>query len=44
MPFTTIAYGTGHRSQDHDRKTLLEVHLHLEHPATPISLGERWGS
>lgn len=29
---------------DPSRGTLLEVHLHTDYPATPISLGERWGT
>ncbi len=44
MPATTIALGFGHLPQDHAKHTVLDVHLHLDHPATPISLGERSGS
>jgi hypothetical protein len=44
MPATTIALGFGHLPQDHAKNTVLDVHLHLDHPATPLSLGERWGS
>ncbi|MFN0075714.1 MAG: hypothetical protein ACKVY0_04485 [Prosthecobacter sp.] len=44
MPATTIALGFGHLPQDHAQNTVLDVHLHLDHPATPISLGERSGS
>ncbi|MCB1277103.1 hypothetical protein [Prosthecobacter sp.] len=43
MPATTITLGIGHLPSDHDRKTQLDVHLHLNCPATPISMGERWG-
>lgn len=43
MPFTTIALGFGHLPQDHAKNTVLDVHLHLDHPKTPISLGERSG-
>lgn len=43
MPFTTIALGFGHLPQDHAKNTVLDVHLHLDHPQTPISLGERSG-
>lgn len=44
MPATTIALGFGHLPQDHAQNTMLDVHLHLDHPTTPISLGERSGS
>lgn len=44
MPATTIALGFGHLPQDHAQNTVLDVHLHLDHPATPISLGERSGA
>lgn len=43
MPATTIALGFGHLPQDHAKNTVLDVHLHLDHPATPISMGERSG-
>lgn len=43
MPATTIALGFGHLPLDHAKNTVLDVHLHLDCPATPISLGERWG-
>ncbi|WP_395719540.1 hypothetical protein [Prosthecobacter sp.] len=43
MPATTIALGFGHLPQDHAKNTELDVHLHLDHPATPISMGERSG-
>jgi hypothetical protein len=43
MPATTIALGFGHLPQDHAQNTVLDVHLHLNHPATPISMGERSG-
>ena len=43
MPTTTIPLGFGHLPSDHTQKTLLDVHLHLGCPDTPISLGERWG-
>lgn len=43
MPATTFALGFGHLPQDRAKTTLLDVHLHLDHPATPISLGERSG-
>lgn len=43
MPATTIALGFGHLPQDHAQNTVLDVHLHLDHPATPISMGERSG-
>lgn len=44
MPATTLALGFGHWPQDHAKNTVLDVHLHLDCPATPISLGERSGS
>lgn len=43
MSVTTITLGIGHLPSDHDQKTQLDVHLHLNCPATPISMGERWG-
>lgn len=43
MTATTIALGFGHLPQDHAKNTVLDVHLHLDHPATPISMGERSG-
>lgn len=43
MPVTTLTLGVGHLPQDRAKTTLLDVHLHLDHPATPISLGERTG-
>lgn len=43
MPATTILLGIGHLPSDHAKNTLLDVHLHLDHPETPISMGERWG-
>lgn len=42
MPAITL--GTGPMPGDPSRGTLLEVHLHTDYPATPISLGERWGT
>ncbi len=42
MPAITL--GTGHMPGDPSRGTILEVHLHTDYPATPISLGERWGT
>jgi hypothetical protein len=42
MPAITL--GTGPMPGDPSRGTLLEVHLHTDNPATPISLGERWGT
>lgn len=42
MPAITL--GTGTLPGDPSRGTLLEVHLHTDYPATPISLGERWGT
>lgn len=43
MPATTIPLGFGHFPEDRAQNTLLDVHLHLDHPKTPISLGERTG-
>jgi len=43
MPATTLALGFGHLPLDHAKNTVLDVHLHLDHPATPISMGERSG-
>lgn len=42
MPAITL--GTGLMPGDPSRGTILEVHLHTDYPATPISLGERWGT
>lgn len=44
MAFSTINLGCGHPANDPADKTLLDVHLHLDFPATPISMGESWGS
>jgi len=41
---SAITLGTGPLPGDPSRGTLLEVHLHTDYPATPISLGERWGT
>jgi hypothetical protein len=38
-----ILLGAGYLPGDAARRERLEVHLHPEHPATPISLGVRWG-
>lgn len=43
MPASAIVLGTGYLPGDHRKLTLLEVHLHLDYPDTPISLGERSG-
>ncbi|MGV3663578.1 MAG: hypothetical protein ACO1TE_25635 [Prosthecobacter sp.] len=43
MPATSIVLGTGHLPGDHQKTTLQDVHLHLDCPDTPISLGERSG-
>lgn len=43
MTASAIVLGTGHLPGDHGKTTLLEVHLHPDHPATPLSLGERSG-
>ncbi len=44
MPATSIALGTGRLPGNHAKGETLEVHLHLNCPATPISLGVRWGT
>lgn len=43
MSSSYVLLGTGHLSGDHAKTRLQEVHLHLDCPATPISLGERCG-
>ncbi len=38
-----VALGVGHLPEDVAKNTVLDVALHLDHPKTPLSLGERWG-
>lgn len=44
MPLTAIQLGTGYLSSDLAKHETLEVHLHLDYPDTPISMGVRWGT
>jgi hypothetical protein len=39
-----VALGFGHLPEDVAKNTVLDVTLHLDHPKTPISMGESWGS
>jgi hypothetical protein len=41
---SAIMLGTGPLPGDRSGGTVLDVHLHTDYPATPISLGERWGT
>jgi hypothetical protein len=43
MP-AAIALGHGHPPGKAGENTLYDVHLHLDFPAHPISMGEQWGS
>ena len=42
MPATAIALGFGHPPGKAGSDVVLDVHLHLDFPAQPISMGERW--
>lgn len=44
MPANAIALGFGHPANAPHGGTKLDVHLHLDHPEGPLSLGESWGS
>jgi hypothetical protein len=44
MPHSTLALGFGHRPDDPHRRTRLDVHLHLDFPEGPLSLGEQSGT
>jgi hypothetical protein len=44
MPPSSILLGTGRLPGELAKGETLEVHLHLDYPATPISLGVRWGT
>ena len=44
MAIAAINLGCGRPGNDPASKELLDVHLHLDFPATPISMGESWGS
>jgi hypothetical protein len=43
-PASVIPLGFGHPPDDLQRKTVLDVHLHLDFPDGPFSIGEHWGS
>ncbi len=43
MPAAAIALGFGHPPGRAGENTLYDVHLHLDFPAHPISMGEQWG-
>jgi hypothetical protein len=43
MPSSLILLGTGRPPGDTSGNTVLDVHLHLDHPESPISMGETWG-
>lgn len=44
MAFQTIALGRGHPRNDPTGRTVLDVHLHLNCPEGPFSIGERCGN
>ncbi len=44
MHAPAIALGFGHPPDDAQRRTVLDVHLHLDFPEGPLSLGERSGA
>jgi hypothetical protein len=43
MSSPLIVLGTGRPTDDQSGNTVLDVHLHLDHPESPISMGETWG-